>query len=298
MIRNPRLMTLTLLWLAGRLIGSVAASILQKRLLSAGIGVGYLWLATYGLLILPGAMVFALFAPAPGHGFWPAALLAAAFDVAGNLAMASALRGTDLSIFGPLNALRPVLAWAAGWLLLNEVPTRGGLAGLTIISAGAFWLLKPSTHGPGTEPTSGHFRSVAWRLLGLGLSTIGATFLKQATLAGSPESTLAVWVIAGGSVLLVAFIAIPRLRRSLRHPIPPEQKSLLMLHAPVFFAMQWLTLKVFQHTLLSYSFAFFQLGMILQVMAGRWIFREPDFRRRLTACALMCIGAFLVLVAG
>lgn len=291
-------MTLTFLWLAGRLAGSVWASILQKQLLTSGTGSGRLWLATYLCLLLPGVCVFTAFPGHTGPGFWINALVAAVFDVAGNLAMASALRVTDLSIFGPLNAFRPALAGFAGWILLNEVPTQGGFAGVAIITAGAFWLLTPPARDAAPELLRERLSALAWRVLGLGLSMIGAVFLKRATLAGSPESTLGVWVVAGGGCLLAAFCAVPAWRKSLRTPLTPSNRRLLALHALAFFAMQWLTLKIFQHTLLTYSFAFFQLGMVLQVILGRWIFREPDFRRRLFACALMSAGALLVLFAG
>jgi hypothetical protein len=52
---------------------------------------------------------------------------------------------------------------------------------------------------------------------------------------------------------------------------------LLTLHAAAFFMMQWLTLHVFAATLLAYSFAFFQLAMVLQVIVGRWMFKSGTF---------------------
>lgn len=291
-------MTLTLLWLAGRLGGSVWASILQKRLLSAGTDTGRLWLVTYGYLVLPAALVLACFAAPTEPEFWRNALLAAVFDVAGNLAMATALRVTDLSLFGPLNAFRPALAWLAGWIFLGEIPTPGGLAGVVVLMLGAFWLLTPSTSWPGVSLVRDRIQAAAWRLAGLGLSTIGAVFLKRATRSGSPELTLGVWVIAGWLCLLAAFRLTSLLGTSRWAPAAPALRRRLALHAAVFFGMQWLTLKVFQHTLLAYSFAFFQLGMVLQVILGRWLFQEPQFGRRLVACLVMSLGALLVLLAG
>lgn len=291
-------MTLTLLWLLGRLGGSVWASTLQKRMLSGGIGSGRLWLATYGYLVIPAALVFAVFTAPTTSDFWRNALLAAAFDAAGNLAMAAALRVTDLSIFGPLNAFRPALAWIAGWVLLHETPTGGGLAGVGILTAGAFWLLMPSGTDRAPEQLRGRLVSIGWRILGLGLSTIGAVFLKRAAQSGSPELTLGVWVAAGWLSLLGAFALTPGLRTSLWNPAASGDRGILVLHAAVFFAMQWMTLKVFQRTLLTYSFAFFQLGMVIQVLLGRWLFGEPQLARRLIACLIMSLGALLVLLAG
>ncbi len=291
-------MSLTFLWLAGRLAGSLWASILQKQVLSAGIGSGRLWLVTYGYLTLPAALVLAAFATPAGSDFWQNALLAAALDAAGNLAMAAALRVTDLSVFGPLNAFRPAIAGLAGWILLDETPTAGGVVGVAILTAGACWLLAPDGSGSRDAGFRSRMMAAAWRLLGLCLSTAGAVFLKRATLAGSPELTLGVWTIAGWISLAAAFTMTPGLRDSLWTPAPPGTRRLLVIHAAAFFAMQWLTLKVFQHTLLTYSFAFFQLGMVLQVVLGRWLFDEPHWGRRLTACAIMSAGALVVLLTG
>jgi len=62
--------------------------------------------------------------------------------------------------------------------------------------------------------------------------------------------------------------------------------------------MQWLTIRIFQMTLLAYSFVFFQLGMVLQVFVGRIFFNEPSFARRLTASIVMAGGSILILWRG
>jgi hypothetical protein len=58
--------------------------------------------------------------------------------------------------------------------------------------------------------------------------------------------------------------------------------------------MQWLTLEVFRATLLAYSFAFFQLAMVLQVFIGHWMFSEKHFRWRLACCVIIAVGAALI----
>ncbi len=72
----------------------------------------------------------------------------------------------------------------------------------------------------------------------------------------------------------------------------------MLLHAVLFFVMQWLTIRIFQETLLAYSFVFFQLSLVLQVVVGRTLFGEPSFRRRLAACAVMGLGSALILLKG
>ena len=79
---------------------------------------------------------------------------------------------------------------------------------------------------------------------------------------------------------------------------PTEERDWIVIHAVTFVVMQWMTIKIFQHTLLSYAFVFFQLGMVLQVIAGRFLFREPHFGRRMLGCVIMSIGAALIVWRG
>ena len=102
-------MTLLALLVAARAVFGVAANALQKRFVHGGVPVRRLWLATYIWMLLP-ALAIAAFQPVPqSPGFWRDAVMAGLFDALGNLAMVAALRATDLSVFGPLNALRPLL---------------------------------------------------------------------------------------------------------------------------------------------------------------------------------------------
>lgn len=280
--------------LAGRLVLSVGASAWQKRLLVTGMGPAALWWRTY-LWMTPAAAVLLLASGAGGlpAAFWGAALAAGALDAAGNLALGVALRRTDLSVFGPLNAFRPVLALGFSWLVLGERPTPMGTAGVVVLVAGGAWLLRPAAAGTGrgTEPVA--WGAVAWRIGGLALSSVGAVYQKQALGHGSVAATLAVWVLAGTVVLAVAGRG-----RARGTDLEGRQGREFAGHAAVFLAMQALTLVVFRGTLLAYAFAFFQLAMVLQVLVGHGLFGEPHPVRRLAACGVMGAGALLVLRGG
>ena len=107
-------------------------SAVQKRLLLDRAGVSHTWILTYALMLGP-AVLIACFNPSPlTGGFWRDILIGGGLDAIGNLAMIAALRSTDLSIFGPLNALRPILALLFGWVFLGEHPTSVGMIGIGI----------------------------------------------------------------------------------------------------------------------------------------------------------------------
>ena len=268
--------------LLGRVLLSVGASALQKHLTRRGTDGMALWRATYLWMALPACLILALaFHRDLPIEFWWNAIAAGVLDALGNLAMVAALRRSDLSVFGPLNGFRPALALLFGWLFLREAPTVLGTIGVGVTVAGAAMLLRDEESQAG-----GRRQMLALRVAGLGLSTFAAVFLKRATLTGGPELTLAVWILCGLPVFWLG--PASRDERSI------FQRNWLILHAGVFFLMQWLTLHVFAATLLAYSFAFFQLAMVLQVFAGRWLFDEPHFRKRLLCCAVICAGAALI----
>lgn len=271
--------------LLGRVLLSVAASTLQKQLTRRDVGSAALWRATYLWMALPACLILALGLRRGLSGeFWLNALAAGTLDALGNLTMVAALRRTDLSVFGPLNGFRPVLALLFGWILLHELPTALGGMGVAVTVFGTAMLLREEE----SERVGGIARQMfGLRIAGLALSTFASVFLKRATLLGGPELTLGVWILCGLPVFW--------LWSSRRVETSIDYGHLLTLHAAAFFIMQWLTLHVFSATLLTYSFAFFQLAMVLQVIVGRWMFNEPHFRKRLACCAVICAGAALII---
>jgi drug/metabolite transporter (DMT)-like permease len=290
---------------------SVSANAVQKRLVFHGALVSRLWLLTYLLMLGPACFLAAVNPVLESESFWGDILLGGFIDALGNLAMVAALRLTDLSVFGPLNAFRPVLALIFGWLFLHENPSSLGAAGVGVTVVGAIFLLKNGNTGevgralalrkdlstPGTERV-GVANVLGLRLLGLSLSTFGAVFLKRAAGVASAEVTLAGWIICGVVCLAVAYV----IKLPPKGPSPAEvsmdRRGWYLGHAVLFLGMQWITIRIFQETLLAYSFVFFQLGMILQVMVGRVIFREPAFKRRLAGCIVMALGSALILWKG
>jgi uncharacterized membrane protein len=286
-----------MLWfIISRVLLSVSANAVQKRLLLAGIRITPMWFATYALMLLPALLLCATQSLSVPREFWLSAILAGLLDAAGNLAMVGALRSTDLSLFGPLNAFRPVIALAFGWLFLRETPSALGGVGVVVTVAGALILFgKPAL---GEAEARRTWKVLALRLSGLSLSTLGAVFLKRAALVATAELTLGAWLICGlallgATTLLRGANPIAAITSGLR-----SQAGGIALHAFLFIIMQWLTIRIFQGTMLSYSFVYFQLGMVLQVLTGGMLFQERSMGRRLSACGIMAMGSALVLWKG
>jgi uncharacterized membrane protein len=281
-----------------RVLLSVSANTAQKRLVIHRASVSQFWLLAYLLMLGPACVLAAFYPGVRNGGFWTDILLGGLIDAFGNLAMVAALRLTDLSVFGPLNAFRPVLALFFGWLFLHETPTNTGALGVGVTVLGAVMLLKA---GPSAKTEQGRgphaARVLGLRLLGLSLSTFGAVFLKRAAGVASAEMTLAGWILCGLVCLAATYAFKPAQAPKLLAAFQRHRNGYLG-HALLFLVMQWMTIRIFQETLLAYSFVFFQLGMILQVMAGRVVFREPAFKRRMAGCVIMALGSALIVWKG
>ncbi|HYE31700.1 MAG TPA: EamA family transporter [Methylomirabilota bacterium] len=284
-------MTLLVLF---RVVLSVSANAIQKRLLKDRAGISITWILTYGLILAP-AFALALLGGFPSEpAFWRDSLLGGGLDALGNIAMVAALRSTDLSVFGPLNAFRPIIALFLGWVFLGEAPTISGIGGIVITVGGAVILLDRK------QGNAGEFRwkPLALRALGLSLGVFGAVFLKRAASLGTAQATVAAWTVCGLLALLCYSVLteagmVNKLQGDFR-----AHRAWLLAHAATFLLMQILTVRIFQTTLLAYSFVFFQLGMVLQVFVGRFIFDEPAFGRRVLAAIIMAAGSFLILWKG
>lgn len=283
-----------------RVVLSVSASAVQKRLLLDRAGVNHTWILTYSIMLGPAALLALLQSHSAGAGFWTNILLGGALDAIGNLAMVAALRSTDLSIFGPLNALRPILALLFGWLFLRESPTSIGLLGIAITVLGAVILFSGGTASTTVPHDSSEsiWKPLLLRTLGLSLGVVGAVFLKRAAMVSSAAMTVMAWILCG-LIVLIAFAAL-RHRDALATLAPALRQhwGWLLIHSAVFMTMQLLTIRIFQETLLAYSFVFFQLGMVLQVFVGRIFFSEPAFLRRFVAAMIMACGSALILWRG
>ena len=63
--------------------------------------------------------------------------LCAVLAVAGNVLLVAALRSTDLSVLGPINAYKAVLSLGLGIVLLREIPTEWGALGILLTVVGS-----------------------------------------------------------------------------------------------------------------------------------------------------------------
>ena len=111
---------------------------------------------------------------------------------------------------------------------------------------------------------------------------------------GPTSLTLTVWTVCALASVLLAMSLFGQAGDLFRLNGTLISDRWLWLHAVVFFGLQWLTIRIFQTTLLSYSFAYFQLAMVFQVVLGRVVFKESAFGPRLGGCLIIAAGSALI----
>lgn len=231
--------------------------------------------------------------------FWEHIVAAAVLAVAGYVFLWYALRSTDLSVLGPINAYKAVLGLALAVVLLGEVPTVFGLLGVALIVAGSYFVVDRE---PGQAHRSAFRRftrepGVQLRFAALVCSATEAIFLKRAVVLSSPFTAFLIWTVgclaiaATGTVLLRRDVAAD-VRR-----LTTDWRTYLGL-AVTTGLMQATTLVTFGALQVGYSLALFQLSTLVTVYLGHRYFAEGNIRRRLLGSLIMVTGAVLIVTLG
>jgi drug/metabolite transporter (DMT)-like permease len=290
----------TALVVIARIVTNPLSNVFQKRLAQRSAEPIFIIAATHGLLT---ALALPLLLGRPldalGGPFWANMLTAIALAVAGNVLLVYALRSTDLSVLGPINAYKAVLSLVLAVILIGEVPTPLGLIGVMLIVAGSYFVIDRL---PGQARTSA-FRQfvrepgVRLRFAALVCSATEAVFLKRALLLSSPITTFLMWAIFG---LPIAAVAAALLRCEIGADLKRfrrEWRTYFWLAATTGL-MQVTTLLTFGRLQVGYSLALFQLSTLITVYLGHSYFQERNIRRRLVGSLVMVIGAILIVTLG
>ncbi len=281
-----------------RILASPAVNLFQKKLTNRNVRPEFIVMVSYLFFVLLSIPVFIILQPFnfPTE-FWVYVLLLGVLDILGNMFLVKSLSTIDLSVFGPLNAFKPVFALIVSAFLLSEIPSVTGLGGVCVIVAGSL-LLADRRELKGRPWYSVRMsRGIWFRLFAILLTSIAAVISKKVILMSSPLITLAYWSVVGLPVAVIFFrlsgrgytVQWSEFKSSGRHFV-----GLLLS----FLILQLFTLLTFQKVFVGYSLAFFQLSGLVSVLIGFHFFNEKNIKRRLTGAIIMCAGAMLIAIYG
>jgi len=234
-----------------------------------------------------------------GGAFWMDIVAAAVLAVAGYMFLWYALRSTDLSVLGPINAYKAVLGLALAVILLGEVPTVFGLMGVALTVAGSYFVVD---RVPGQARRSA-FRQftreagVQLRFAALICSATESIFLKRALILSSPMTAFLIWTVVCFAIAVIGAVLLQRNVGAEVKRLRSDWRTYLGL-AVTTGLMQATTLVTFGALQVGYSLALFQLSTLVTVYFGHHYFGEGNIRRRLLGSLIMVTGAVLIVTLG
>ena len=291
---------LTALAVLIRIVANPLSNVFQKQLAQRSADPLVTIAATHGLMtVFALAVLKGILVPALGIDFWSNMLTAVVLAVAGYVFLWYALKSTDLSVLGPVNAYKAVLGLLLGVVLIGEVPNLFGLIGVALIVAGSY-LVIDRVPGQGHRSAFHQFTrqpGIQLRFAALICSATESIFLKRALLLSSPITTFLIWtvfcfVIAGTAAVLLRRDVVTQVTR-----LWSDWRTVLWLAATTGL-MQLTTIVTFGKLQVGYSLALFQLSTLITVYLGHRYFQERNIRRRLLGSVIMVVGAMLIVTLG
>lgn len=207
--------------------------------------------------------------------------------------IARAYRLSDVSVVSPMFATGPMLTVITAFLILGEQPTLPAIAGVVLISVGAY-LLKAEGTGDRIAPLRrlASDRGVQLIVIVVIIYSITATIDKIGLRASSPVFwALSTYTLSAVIMFPIMVQKTPDWREKLRTSWKPLLA--LGLLGGCYIILQMTALQL---TLVANVIAIKRLSMLVAVLGGVVIFEEGSIRQRLGAAAVMVAGVILIAI--
>ncbi len=286
------------MWLPLALLTALFESgkdIFAKKGLNAGadpLVVAWAWRLLAVPFLLPPIL---LSAPVmPQAGFWPALAVGGLLNVITAVLYMHALRASDISLCVPLITFTPLFLLVTSPLIVGENAGPWGAIGVALIVAGAYLLNINKNRTGLLAPLKAlwHERGARLMLLVALIWSLTANIDK----IGVNNSSPLLWAVSINAAIALGLLPLIVVRRA-RSPIGPLPWRLLAaigLCGGLTTLCQMLAISL---TLVPYVIAVKRLSILLTVLAGALLLREPGLRQRLPAAALMLAGVVVLTLA-
>jgi len=226
--------------------------------------------------------------------FWKYCILAGIVGATGNGFLVKALQCGDLSVLGPINSYKSVVGIIVGIFLLGEIPNLWGIAGMSLIVYGSYYVL---------DTMDEHFslallkrKEIQYRIWAMVLTAIEAVFIKKIILYSSTTISFIVWCWFGAIFSFALLFAF-------KVHLVKEFKRIKIRDLFSYFylvlcigTMQYTTNYVFDHMEVGYALALFQLSTIVSIFLGYRIFKEKNITKKLIGSVIMVAGSVMIIL--
>jgi len=277
-----------------RILSNPMGNVFQKQLTAKGIHPLFVNFQTYFLLsVFCIIVIFFINLPELPRQFWIYSVLAGITGALGNGFLVKAINDGELSVLGPVNSYKSVVGIIGGIILLGEIPSLWGIAGIALIIYGSYFVL---------DTTKERFTfallkrsDIQFRLIAMILTAIEAVFLKKVIIASSSTIAFLSWCCFGA---LFSFILLFVYRLDFRTEVKKTGISDIIKFALLIACigiMQFTTNYTFEHMPVGYSLSLFQLSAIVSVFFGYRFFKERDIRKKLLGSIIMIGGSVIII---
>lgn len=203
---------------------------------------------------------------------------------------------SPLSLTIPYLGFSPLVAALVALLLLAEVPSMRGWAGIFCVVTGAV-LLHRRQGTPLAELLAAPFREPgSWRMLLVAALWGGATSIDKIAIAHGSEALLGFVMSALSSVMLLA-LRLGRRRGHRPAPAEAERTALLLVLAAFVAGIAVLAqFYAYQELFVAYVEAVKRAGGILSALIGVIFFHEGGLAHRIPAACLIFAGMLLLIL--
>ena len=277
-----------------RIFSNPLGNVFQKQLTAKGIHPLFVNFLTYFLLSAL-SLIIALFIsrPALPSQFWIYSVLGGIAGATGNGFLVKALQSGELSILGPINSYKSVIAIIVGIILLGEVPDIRGLLGIGLIISGSYFVL--DTTPERFSLTLLKRKDIQYRIWAMILTAVEAIFVKKVILASSVTIAFISWCCFGAVFSFILFLVYRLDLKKETKQINRSSIGKIALLIACIGTMQFTTSYTFEHMDVGYALSLFQLSIIVSVFFGYRFFKEPDIRKKLIGSTIMIIGSVIII---
>ncbi|WP_306533762.1 EamA family transporter [Geobacter sp.] len=285
------------LWLPLTLLCAFAlatSDALAKRALASHNEYLVLWLRLlFALPLLFAALPFVTVPPL-SRDFFTASLMALPLEALAALLYVRALRLSPLSLTLPFLALTPVFLLVIPYLLLGERITPVGGAGIILVAAGSY-VLNLNEGGKGLLAPLRAIRHEPGSLCMIGVAliySVTSTLGKKAVTASAPLFFSLCYLPA--LTLLLTPVALWGGRRELKSMAKSGILRAAALPGLLYGVMFLSHMTAVSLTNVAYMIAVKRTSLLMGVLYGHLLFREPGIRHRLPGALLMVAGVALI----
>ena len=274
-----------------RIFSNSMANVYQKQLTARGCTPALINFVMYcGLSILCVLLKFDNVCFEFGVQFWVSSILGGLFGAIGNFCLVKALEGGELSVLGPINAYKAVVAMVFGIFLLHEFPSAIGVVAVLLIILGSYFIF--DTLDEGFSFNLLKRKDIRYRIYALVFTAIEAVFIKKVIELSDINIAFTMWAVWGAIFSGILLFVSPK--KSFKNNACIMSKLGLIII--MMGVMQYSTNIVFARIPVSYGLALFQLSAILSVIFGWRFFRETHFCKKLLGSLIMVFGAVLLIL--